>query len=68
MDPKRDGILKVRKITNIFWALKIAAAKKKKRQSCKSGQSTEQILPMTQIFCESVTPFTVISTQPKVPK
>ena len=50
MDPKRDGILKVRKITNIFWALKIAAAKKKKRQSCKSGQRMEQILPMTQIF------------------
>ena len=50
MDPKRDGILKVRKITNIFWALKIAAEKKKKRQSCKSGQRMEQILPMTQIF------------------
>ena len=30
MDPKRDGILKVRKITNISWALKIATAKKKK--------------------------------------
>ena len=29
MDPKRDGILKVRKITNISWALKIATAKKK---------------------------------------
>ena len=49
MDPKRDGILKVRKVTNISWALKIATAKKK-RQSCKSGQRMEQILPMTQIF------------------
>ena len=38
MDPKRDGILKVRKITNIFWALKIATAKKKKDNHANQGK------------------------------